>query len=67
MQPTGNHVWWYGTPIFTFEGGLVRDLWVLGDIHGLMSRLKEERPGESIERTFQGPLRDLWPAAHLKR
>ena len=40
VQPTGRHVWWYGAPIFTFEGDLVRDLWVLGDIHGLIARLK---------------------------
>ena len=45
VQPTGRHVWWYGTPIFTFEGGLVRDLWVLGDIYGLIGRLKGEFPG----------------------
>ena len=38
--PTGRHVWWYGTPIFTFEGSKVQDLWVLGDIHGLMEKLK---------------------------
>jgi len=37
--PTGKHVWWYGTPFFTFEGAKVRDLWVLGDIHGLIGRL----------------------------
>ena len=37
--PTGRRVWWYGAPIFTFDGPLVRDLWVLGDIHGLRSRL----------------------------
>lgn len=45
VQPTGRHVWWYGTPVFTFEGGLVRDLWVLGDIYGLIGRLKGELPG----------------------
>jgi predicted ester cyclase len=39
-QPTGRHVWWYGTPFFTFEGPKVRDLWVLGDVHGLIERLK---------------------------
>jgi predicted ester cyclase len=39
-QPTGRHVWWYGTPIFTFDAEKVRDLWVLGDVHGLISRLK---------------------------
>ena len=42
VAPTGRHVWWYGMPIFTFEGCLVRDLWVLGDIHGLIQRLKGE-------------------------
>jgi predicted ester cyclase len=38
--PSGRHVWWHGAPIFTFEGGKVRDLWVLGDIHGLIERLR---------------------------
>jgi hypothetical protein len=41
VQPTGRHVWWYGTPIFTFDGELVSDLWVLGDIYGLIGRLNE--------------------------
>jgi len=40
VAPTGRHVWWTGMPIFTFEGPKVRDLYVLGDIHGLISRLK---------------------------
>jgi len=40
-RPTGRHVWWYGAPFFTFDGAKVRDLWVLGDIHGLISRLSE--------------------------
>jgi predicted ester cyclase len=40
VEPTGRHVWWYGAPIFTFDGERVRDLWVLGDIHGLIARLK---------------------------
>jgi predicted ester cyclase len=42
IVPSGRHVWWYGTPIFTFEGELIRDLWVLGDIHGLIGRLEGE-------------------------
>lgn len=37
--PTNAHVWWHGAPPFTFDGPLVRDLWVLGDIYGLRSRL----------------------------
>jgi predicted ester cyclase len=42
IQPSGRHVWWYGTPLFTFDGERVRDLWVLGDIHGLIGRLNGE-------------------------
>ena len=37
--PTGRHVWWYGTPFFTFEGDRVCDLWILGDVHGLLKKL----------------------------
>ena len=40
VQPSGRHVWWTGMPIFIFEGGKVRDLYVLGDIYGLIGRLK---------------------------
>jgi predicted ester cyclase len=40
VAPSGRHVWWIGMPIFTFEGSNVRDLYVLGDIHGLIGRLK---------------------------
>jgi predicted ester cyclase len=41
FSPTGRHVAWHGAPTFTFEGGLVRDLWVLGDVHGLIGQLQE--------------------------
>ena len=40
VAPSGRHVWWIGMPIFTFEGQKVRDLYVLGDIYGLIDRLK---------------------------
>jgi predicted ester cyclase len=40
VAPSGRHVWWHGAPIFTFEGRKVQDLWVLGDIHGLIERLR---------------------------
>jgi len=40
VAPSGRHVWWTGMPIFTFDGVKVRDLYVLGDIHGLIGRLK---------------------------
>jgi predicted ester cyclase len=40
IAPSGRHVWWTGMPIFTFDGPKVRDLYVLGDIYGLIGRLK---------------------------
>ena len=40
VPPSGRHVWWTGMPIFMFEGHKVRDLYVLGDIYGLIGRLK---------------------------
>ena len=43
FPPTGRHVWWYGTPLFTFDGPKVRDLWVLGDLHGLRAMLASQR------------------------
>jgi predicted ester cyclase len=42
VQPTGRHVWWHGMPIFTFDGPLIRDLWVLGDLYNLAARLRGE-------------------------
>jgi SnoaL-like polyketide cyclase len=55
--PTGRHVWWYGMPVFTFEVGKIRDLWVLGDIHGLISRLDgvvDEQPEFRSASTGEG-------------
>lgn len=46
VQPAGDHIWWYGAPIFTFAGDKIRDLWVLGDINGLLVRAGE-RSGNS--------------------
>jgi predicted ester cyclase len=40
VPPSMRHVWWIGMPIFTFEEARVRDLFVLGDIHGLIGQLK---------------------------
>ncbi len=40
VPPSGRHVWWIGMPIFTFENGKIRDLYVLGDIQGLIARMK---------------------------
>ena len=39
---TGRRVEWSGSAHFRFEGGLVRDLWVLGDVHGLLAQLESD-------------------------
>jgi predicted ester cyclase len=39
VRPSHRHVWWIGMPIFTFDGAKVRDLYVLGDIHSLISQM----------------------------
>ena len=36
---TGRHVSSRGAPVFKFDGVMVRDLWVLGDLHGLIRQL----------------------------
>jgi predicted ester cyclase len=41
VAPSGKHVWWTGMPIFTFENGKISDLYVLGDIYGLIERMKQ--------------------------
>ena len=40
VNPSGRHVWWTGMPIFTFEDDKIRDLYVLGDVHGLIARMR---------------------------
>lgn len=41
--PTGLRVAWAGAAFFAFTGGLVSDLWVLGDLHGLHQQLENPR------------------------
>jgi steroid delta-isomerase-like uncharacterized protein len=36
---TGRRVAWAGAAFFTFDDGLVSDLWVLGDMYGLHEQL----------------------------
>ena len=39
VAPTGRSVHWAGAAFFTFRDGRVADLWVLGDLNALESRL----------------------------
>lgn len=44
-QPTGKPVEWAGAALFTFEGDRISDLWVLGDVHGLLQLLEQQADG----------------------
>ena len=38
-RPTLKRVEWVGAAVFTFESRKITDLWVLGDLHGLLQDL----------------------------
>ncbi len=39
--PTGKPIHWQGAALFTFRGGQIGELWVLGDLAGLDALLRE--------------------------
>ena len=41
FRPTGKRVTWKGCALFSFDGELIADVWVLGDLKGLEEQLKE--------------------------
>jgi predicted ester cyclase len=43
--PTGKPVYWLGAALFHFKGGLITDLWVLGDLAGLDEVLRHNQMG----------------------
>lgn len=42
IPPTGRHFEYAGAAVFSFADGLIHEVWVLGDIYGLIRRLTEE-------------------------
>lgn len=40
FKPTNRKIEYYGTAVFTFENEKIKDVWVLGDIFGLMKQLE---------------------------
>ena len=48
-EPTGKFVRWLGAALFRFEGSMIAELWVLGDLAGLDSLLRTQA-AESTER-----------------
>jgi predicted ester cyclase len=43
--PTGKRVEWTGAALFTFREDKIADLWVLGDMHGLLQLLEQQAHG----------------------
>ena len=43
QPPTYKHIQWSGAAIFTFDQDRIADLWVLGDLHGLLLQLNGEK------------------------
>jgi predicted ester cyclase len=40
IAPTGRFIRYAGAAVFTFRGDRIAEVWVLGDIHGLISQLE---------------------------
>ena len=47
FEPTSLRVEWAGAALFIFKEGMIADLWVLGDLHGLHQRLERNRDSNS--------------------
>jgi predicted ester cyclase len=43
IAPTGLEVEYAGAAVFAFRGGKIAEVWVLGDLHGLMAQLQGSR------------------------
>ena len=43
FKPTGKRVEWAGAALFTFSDAMVADLWVLGDVYGLLQLLERNQ------------------------
>ena len=41
VEPTGRKISYAGAAVFTFDEGKVADVWVLGDLHGLLGQLTD--------------------------
>jgi len=48
IAATGREIRWSGAAFFKIEGGMIAELWVLGDIEAVRRQLTPERPLESF-------------------
>ena len=42
QPPTHKHVFWFGSALFTIREGKIEELWVLGDVQGLLSQIAQQ-------------------------
>lgn len=42
IAPTGKQIEYAGAAVFTFRNGKIGNVWVMGDLHGLIQQLKTE-------------------------
>ncbi len=47
IDPTGRRIQYAGAAVFSFRGDKIAEVWVLGDICGLMSQLQGVAPSDS--------------------
>ena len=40
IEPTNRQITYYGSAVFTFKNRKITDVWVLGDVYGLIQQLK---------------------------
>lgn len=48
-KPTNKKLTWAGAAIFTFNSGKIKELWVLGDVYGLVEQLEHHANTRAIE------------------
>ena len=48
IAATGREIRWNGAAFFKTSGGMITELWVLGDIEAVRRQLTPERPAESF-------------------
>jgi predicted ester cyclase len=48
-EPTGRPVHWLGAALFVLEGGVISELWVLGDLVGLNAGRSEALPQDATD------------------
>jgi predicted ester cyclase len=46
-EPTGKLIRWLGAALFRFEGSMIAELWVLGDLAGLDTLLRTQAAGST--------------------